>query len=46
MKLSRDFKVIEAILFASSEPVSDEDLKNKIINKDNFNSYMLDMQKF
>jgi len=46
MTISRDLKIIEAILFASGESVSEEDLKNKIVNKDNFNSYMEEMQIF
>mgnify|MGYP000719351069 CR=1 FL=1 len=31
MNISRDIKIIEAILFASNEPVSEEDLKDKMI---------------
>mgnify|MGYP000854012221 CR=1 FL=1 len=46
MKLSRDLKIIEAILFASGEPVSEEDLINKIVNKENFTSYMDEMEIF
>lgn len=40
MSISRDLKIIEAILFASGEPVSEKDLKDKIVNKDNFQSYL------
>ena len=32
MKIERDIKIIEAILFASSEPVSEDDLREKITN--------------
>ena len=32
MEILRDIKIIEAILFASGEPVSEEDLIDKIIN--------------
>ena len=46
MKIGRDIKIIEAILFASSEPVSEDDLKEKITNKNNFNEYLLNIQKF
>ena len=33
MNTERDIKIIEAILFASSEPVSEDDLREKITNK-------------
>ena len=46
MKLNKDIKIIEAILFASSEPVLEDDLKNKINNKDKFNEYLLVLKKF
>jgi len=46
MKTGRDIKIIEAILFASSEPVSEDDLKEKITNKNNFDEYLLNIQKF
>ena len=46
MKLSRDLKIIEAILFASGEPVTEVDLINKIVNKDSFASYMDEIQIF
>ena len=36
MIISRDIKIIEAILFASGEPVLEDDLKDKIVNKDKF----------
>ena len=31
MSILRDIKIIEAILFASGEPVSEDDLKDKIV---------------
>ena len=46
MKTERDIKIIEAILFASSEPLSEVDLRKKITNKNNFNEYLLNIQKF
>jgi len=46
MKTERDIKIIEAILFASSEPVSEDDLKEKITNKNYFDEYLLNIQKF
>ena len=36
MSINRDTKILEAILFASGSPVSEEDLKDKIIDKKNF----------
>ncbi len=36
MTINRDTKILEAILFASGAPVSEEDLKDKISNKKNF----------
>ena len=41
MKIERDIKIIEAILFASNEPVSEDDLREKITNKNNFNEYLI-----
>ena len=46
MKISKDIQIIEAILFASSEPVLEDDLKDKINNKDKFNEYLLELKKF
>ena len=37
MQNNRDIKILEAILFASGEPVSEDDLKQKIVDKKNFN---------
>ena len=36
MKISRDLKILEAILFASGTPVLEDDLKEKMINKGDF----------
>lgn len=46
MTLVRDIKIIEAILFASEDPVLESDLKDKVINKNQFDNYMEDIQKF
>ena len=40
MSIERDTKIIEAILFASGEPVSESDLKEKIVNKDKLQTYL------
>lgn len=42
----RDLKIIEAILFASGEPVPENDLKDKIINKDKLTSYLEQLRAF
>jgi segregation and condensation protein B len=44
MNQSRDLKILEAILFASTEPVLENDLKEKIVNKDNIFSMLKDIQ--
>jgi len=46
MNTTRDIKVIEAILFASNEPVLEDDLKQKMINKNNFGKDIESIQKF
>ena len=46
MTVERDIKIIEAILFASGEPVLEDDLKVKIINTKYFDSYMLQIKSF
>ena len=46
MTIKRDIQIIEAILFASNEPVLEDDLKNKIKNKEKFNEYLLELKKF
>tara|TARA_Y100001970_G_C13973104_1_gene719209 strand:- start:18 stop:665 length:648 start_codon:yes stop_codon:yes gene_type:complete len=45
MKLSRDIRIIEAMLFASDDPIPEEDLKDKIYNKDKFNSYIDELKE-
>ena len=40
MTINRDIKILEAILFASGEPVLEEDLKDKIVNKKNISHYL------
>ena len=44
--INRDIKIIEAILFASGKPVSEEDLLEKIINKDDLNNYMIGIKDY
>ena len=46
MAISRDIKIIEAIIFASGEPVSENDMKDKIINKIKFDDYMKEIILF
>ena len=46
MIIVRDIKIIEAILFASGEPVNENDLKDKIVNKNKFISYMEEIKSF
>ena len=45
MSTLRDIKIIEAILFASGEPVSEDDLKDKIVKKSEFNNYIEEIKK-
>ena len=45
MSILRDIKIIEAILFASGEPVSEDDLKDKIVKKSEFNNYIEEIKK-
>ena len=42
----KDIKVLEAILFASGEPVSEQDLKEKITNKKNISTLLKEIQSF
>ena len=42
----RDLKIIEALLFASGEPVTENDLVQKIIAKDNISKYLEDLKNF
>ena len=46
MNISRDLKILEAILFASTEPVLENDLKERIINKDSIHSMLKEIQNF
>lgn len=46
MKTNRDIKIIEAILFASDEPIHEDDLKEKIINKKELKNYLNSISEF
>ena len=46
MIVNRDIKIIEAILFASNEPVLEDDLKDKIREKNKLKEYLLDLKQF
>ena len=46
MEKLKDIKIIEAILFASEEPVLENDLRDKIVNKKNISNYLKDLDKF
>ena len=46
MNTLRDIKIIEAILFASGDPISESDLIEKIINKDEFKNYIEEIKKY
>ena len=46
MKINKDIKLLEAILFASGEPVSEIDLLDKITDKKNMNNYLNEIKKF
>ena len=46
MTINRDTKILEAILFASGNPVLEEDLKSKMINKKNFKQEIEDLKMF
>ena len=43
---NRDIKILEAILFASGEPVLEEDLKQKITNKKNFHNLLEQLKNY
>ena len=43
---NRDTKILEAILFASGEPVLEEDLKQKIIDKKNLQNFLEQLKNF
>tara|TARA_B100001540_G_C15591603_1_gene544333 strand:+ start:109 stop:738 length:630 start_codon:yes stop_codon:yes gene_type:complete len=42
--MSKDLKTLEAIIFASNEPVSENDLIDKIDNKKNLKSYLAELK--
>ena len=46
MIINKDIKIIEAILFASNEPVLEDDLKDKIREKNKLKEYLLNLKKF
>ena len=46
MSVNKDTKILEAILFASGAPVSEEDLKEKMINKKDFKNEITKLQAF
>ena len=44
--VEKDIKLLEAILFASGEPVSETDLKEKIKSRDKIKQYLSDIKEF
>ena len=44
--ISNDIKIIEALLFASDEPILESDLLEKIQNKEMINEYLNDLNVF
>ena len=46
MEILNDIKILEAILFASNEPVLENDLRDKIVNKKMISNYLKDLAKF
>jgi len=46
MNKLKDLKILEAVLFASSEPVLENDLKDKIYNKEEIHFFLKELQKF
>ena len=44
--MNKDLKLLEAIIFASGEPVDENDLKEKIMDKKNLVSYLNELKKF
>ena len=46
MSTNRDTKILEAILFASGSPVLEDDLKEKIINKEKFKEEIKSLKEF
>ncbi len=43
---NKDIKLLEAIIFASAEPVDENDLKDKINDKKNISTYLNDIKDF
>jgi len=46
MIINNDLKILEALLFASNEPLLEEDLKDKIINKEKISEYLNELSSF
>ncbi len=46
MSINRDLKILEAILFASEEPVMEEDLLQKISDKNNLQNFLEQLKMF
>ena len=46
MSVNRDTKILEAILFASGSPILEDDLREKIIHKDNFKNEINKLKDF
>ena len=44
--INRDIKILEAILFASGEPINEDDLLDKISDKKNINIYLEEIKNF
>ena len=44
--INRDIKILEAILFASGEPINQDDLLDKISDKKNINIYLEEIKNF
>ena len=44
--VNKDIKLLEAILFASGEPIEESDLKDKINDKNNLSSYLNQIKDF
>jgi len=43
---NKDIKILEAVLFASGEPISEEDLKQKITDKKNLQNFLEQLKNF
>ena len=43
---NKDIKILEAILFASGEPLDENDLKEKINDKNNISKLLLEIKDF